>query len=578
MSQPNLEPTSSIQFEYQRWRERFLQTILYITAGIGLVVVLIYIVTSKSIIYNISIGILFVFYLLLTFIKLPYAVRAWIFLLLIYLAGLTALLDTALTGGSAALLLGWIALSAMILSPRAGWAATGITLGTYALVGWLFLSGQIAPWTRNSPIGGFDIWLQAVLYTFLLSIMIVRAMALIQKEFVQTQQQAGSALQELQQEQANLADRIKAATEELTRRAFELEAANQNNARRAAQFETIAQTISSVMSLRSLDQLLPYVTKVISEQFGFYHVGIFLNDAENKHTVLMAANSPGGQKMLARQHKLLIGGQGIVGYVTKTGFPRVALNVGEDAVFFNNPDLPETSSEIALPLVIGEQIIGALDVQSTEVNAFDQEDVRSLTILANQLSLAIENARLFEQTNRSLAEAETLYRQNLREGWGRLVEEQKLAGYRYTGLGVLPLSQQKSKQAKKGRDSQAILKIPLNLRGETIGTLIVRPAGKSKLSQDQIDIVNAVAERIALSAENARLFEETSQRAERERTVSQITTNIRSHTDPEAMIQTALDELKRVLGAKEITLRPYSPAKTSQEKHRTDKKPQKGAQ
>jgi GAF domain-containing protein len=408
--------------------------------------------------------------------------------------------------------------------------------------------------------------------------MIVRAIALIQKEFVLAQQQAGNALQELQQEQANLADRVKAATEELTQRASELEIANQNNARRAAQFEAIAQTISSILSLRTLEKLLPYVTKVIGEQFGFYHVGVFLNDAENKYAVLMAANSPGGQKMLARQHKLLIGEQGIVGYVAKTGSPRVALNVGEDVVFFNNPDLPETSSEMALPLAIGERIIGALDVQSVEVNAFDQEDVRSLTILANQLSLAIENARLFEQTNRSLAEAETLYRQYLREGWSRLVEEENMAGYRYTDFGVLPLSQQKLRQGKKEGISQDTLKIPLNLRGEMVGTLVVRPTGKSKLNQDQIDIVNAVAERIALSAENARLFEETSRRAERERTVSQITTNIRSITEPEAMIQAALDELKRVLGAEEITLRPYTPTNPSSRKPRTGKKPQEGAQ
>jgi GAF domain-containing protein len=577
MSQPNLEPLSSIQFEYKRWRERFLQTILYITAGIGLIVVVIYVLTSRNFIYNISAGILFGLYLLLTFIKLPYALRAWAFLLIIYLAGLTALLDTALTSGSAALLLGWIALAAMILSARAGWVATGITLGTYALVGWMFLNRQITPWTVTSPIGGFDSWLQTALYTFLLSIMIVRAIALIQKEFIQSQQQTSSALQELHQEQANLSERVKMATEELSQRAAQLETANLNNARRAAQFEAIAQTISSVLSLRTLDQLLPHITKVISQQFGFYHVGVFLNDAENKFAVLMAANSPGGQKMLERQHKLLIGEQGIVGYVTKTGFPRVALNVGEDAIFFNNPDLPETRSEMALPLMIGGRIIGAIDVQSVETNAFDQEDIRSLTILANQISLAIENARLFEQTNRSLAEAETLYRQYLREGWTRLVEEEKMAGYRYTDFGVLPLSQQKSRQGKKESASPAALKIPLNLRGETVGTLIVRPNGKEKLNQEQIDIVNAVAERIALSAENARLFEETSRRAERERTVSQITTNIRSTTDPEEMIQTALDELKRVLGAKEVVLRPYAPDKTPPAKSGTGKKSRKGA-
>ncbi len=110
--------------------------------------------------------------------------------------------------------------------------------------------------------------------------------------------------------------------------------------------------------------------------------------------------------MLERNHRLRVGEQGIVGNVTRSGIPRVAMDVGDDAVFFDNPDLPETHSEMALPLQISSQVIGALDVQSTETGAFTDEDIQMLSLLANQVSLAIENARLFEDTRRALAESE----------------------------------------------------------------------------------------------------------------------------------------------------------------------------
>src|SRR5690606_34214496 len=130
---------------------------------------------------------------------------------------------------------------------------------------------------------------------------------------------------------------------------------------------------------------------VISEKYGFYHVGVFLLDENRTYAILTAANSAGGQKMLARQHRLKVGEQGIVGSVTGSGEPRIALDVGADAVFFNNPDLPESHSEMALPLRSGGQVIGALDVQSTETGAFTHVDVQTLGLLAEQVSLAIEN-------------------------------------------------------------------------------------------------------------------------------------------------------------------------------------------
>ena len=179
--------------------------------------------------------------------------------------------------------------------------------------------------------------------------------------------------------------------ERVNQRTAELDAANRFNSQRARQFEAISQVVRAISSIQDLDALLPRITQVVSEQFNIYHTGIFLLDNERDFAILRASNSEGGKKMLARAHKLQVGQTGIVGFVTATGQPRIALDVGTDAIFFDNPDLPETRSEIALPLRYAGQIIGALDVQSTKSNAFGPDDVEALVTLADQISVAINN-------------------------------------------------------------------------------------------------------------------------------------------------------------------------------------------
>lgn len=358
--------------------------------------------------------------------------------------------------------------------------------------------------------------------------------------------------------------RVAQRTKEAEQRSRELETANAQIQRRAAQFEAMAQVAQSIASVRDLQELLPRVASVISEKYGFYHVGVFLLDENRQYAVLTAANSTGGQRMLARQHRLKVGEQGIVGSVTGSGEPRIALDVGADAVFFNNPDLPETHSEMALPLRSGGKVIGALDVQSTETGAFTSEDVQTLSLLAEQVSLAIENARLFESSNRTLSELQMVTRQTTREAWKRLPERQGILGFRYSATGASPLTEP-VKAAGTGRGGAKVkgaeaasFVVPIELRGEVIGSLVVQsPAGN--WNEDQKDLIRAVAERVALSAENARLFDETTQRAERERLVSEITGKIRSHNDPQTMIETAIHELRAALGASRVDIIPKAP-------------------
>jgi methyl-accepting chemotaxis protein len=177
--------------------------------------------------------------------------------------------------------------------------------------------------------------------------------------------------------------------------------------RRSVQLRAAAEVSRTAISVRDLDALLAQVTHLISQQFGFYHVGIFLLDETETYAVLQAANSEGGQRMLEKGHRLRVGEQGVVGYVTGTGEPRIVLDVGSDAVHFSNPLLPETRSEMTLPLKLGTQVIGALDAQSKQEGAFDEKDATVLQTMADQLATAIENARLLQETQQTVHELST---------------------------------------------------------------------------------------------------------------------------------------------------------------------------
>ncbi len=175
----------------------------------------------------------------------------------------------------------------------------------------------------------------------------------------------------------------------------------EQTARRAEQLQAVAKVGDSVSRMLDLGEILNSTVDLIRDRFHFYHVSIFLVDEAREWAVVHASTGEVGRIMVARPHRLQVGSNSIVGFVTAQGQPRIALDVGEDAVHFKNPLLPDTRSEMGLPLISRGAVIGALDVQSVEVNAFSDEDIETLQIMADQLATAIENARLFEQTQHS---------------------------------------------------------------------------------------------------------------------------------------------------------------------------------
>lgn len=352
--------------------------------------------------------------------------------------------------------------------------------------------------------------------------------------------------------------------ERVTQRTTELDTANRFNARRAHQFEAISQVVRAISSVQDLDALLPRVAQVVSEQFDTYHSGIFLLDNEREFAVLRASNSEGGKKMLARAHKLRIGQTGIVGFVTATGQPRIALDVGADAIFFDNPDLPETRSEIALPLRYSGQIIGALDVQSTESNAFGQGDIEALVTLADQIAVAINNTRILEEARTAFTESQNRFGEAALESWKVMRPKSLGSGFQLIGSTIQPLENPLTEEdiqevfaqdkplLSKADNGLSNLSIPIRLRGRIIGVMNLRSRNRHPLSQDDADIAEAVSERLSLALETATLLQTTQHRADIERVTTEISSKISSSTRFETILQTAAQELSRALGGSDV--------------------------
>ncbi|GEM_PF-6041842 len=180
-------------------------------------------------------------------------------------------------------------------------------------------------------------------------------------------------------------------------------------ARRTSHLETAALVSQEASALADLDQLLNHAVELIRRRFGFYHAQVFLLDEERKWAVLKASTGEAGRLLLARGHRLEVGSRSVIGKVTSEGTPVVARDTDKDPIHRKNELLPETRSELAVPMKLGGEIIGALDVQSTQPNAFDDDDIVALQILANQIAISIRNAELFKSLEETLYVTETLY-------------------------------------------------------------------------------------------------------------------------------------------------------------------------
>lgn len=329
---------------------------------------------------------------------------------------------------------------------------------------------------------------------------------------------------------------------------------------RTAQLRAVADIGRATTSLRDLGQLLSLALSLIRDRFGYYHASIFLLDEAGEFAVLRESTGEAGRQLKARRHQLAVGSRSLVGRATQTRQPVVVQDVTHDPTHFRNPLLPDTRAEAVIPLLSGNRLIGALDVQSTVPQAFTEGQVQILQTLADQLSVAIENAELFQRTQASLAEMSNLYQQVTGAGWRSIARGQKQETvYDLTGPGgTQPLA----------RDPVVI---PLEVRGQTVGMIELQGRTPASLTPEERAVLEAVRAQLTVALESAALLEETQRRSRREQLINEITYQMRASLDPATILQSGIRELGRALGATEVTVqlapaRPAAPPPTVESK------------
>lgn len=320
--------------------------------------------------------------------------------------------------------------------------------------------------------------------------------------------------------------------------------------RRTSYLEATAAVAQEAASVLQPQELLSRAVTLISQQLGFYHIGIFLVDPGGEWAVLEAASSEGGRHLQERGHRLQVGGESIVGYVSSQGRHRIASGVAGEAPSFDNPDLPDTLSEIALPLRARGGIIGVLDVHSLEPKAFSPEDVAVLQTLADQVALAISNARLFQQTQAALEAERRAYGEFTSQAWAETLHRRLSLGYYCDASGVKALAGDggAGPMADDGRDMPT-LSIPISARGQEIGTIRVRkPGGAGEWMEEEIALLETVVDQLGVALEGAQLYQETRQRAAREQIRREATDSIRRAVDMDGLMRSTLENMVAALG------------------------------
>ncbi len=329
-----------------------------------------------------------------------------------------------------------------------------------------------------------------------------------------------------------------------------------------------AEIARDAASARDLRELLTRATELIYRRFGFYHTGIFLLDNDREYAVLVASPTEAGRKMIENNHKLRVGEVGIVGRVAATGEARVTLNTGTDAAYFNNPLLPNTNSEMALPLKVENRVIGVLDVQSNQPEAFNEDDIAIMQVLADQLATAIERTRLLQEVEISLKELESAYGRFTSENWKRLSAGALTAnrGYRFDNVRVEPVTELteladaalktgtivNANGSTPGADQEHKVAVPIKLRGQTIGVITLKL--KEGYDSNTISLIESITDRLAAAMESARLYEEARLRADREQAISRVTSAISGSTEYEQILQTTVREIGNILSDTEVAI------------------------
>ena len=527
---PILDEANSTLFNYDQWRVRFLSVVLWVICGLGIFLILPNIPSAQA---NeiIAFVIVYLVVLIITITPLPYAVKAGTAIAAGYFASLYTLIRFGPWSDASLFFLVTILFAALLFEEKIDRWVFIINAISLIAVGFLDITGRFQATEPGLPASNPLLWLTYIADYLAVTVIIIWAISLLKSEFRSVAEQFRGALFFVNKDRTELEQRVKERTAGLVKK--------------TEQFRAASFIAKQTAEIQDLEAVLNIVVNLITSQFGFYHTGIFLMNDLGNEVVLQAASSEGGKRMVQNGHSFPVGAKSIVGITAAEKKPRIALDVGTDAVFFKNPDLPTTRSEMALPLILQNRILGIIDIQSEQPQAFSVDDIDVIQTLADQVAVAIENMRLLEETQTALMQVEMLTTVRTRDAWKQKIQEGSFA-YTYTPLGM--------HAGKSTEKSEHTINVPINLRGQKIGSITLARKDNAPWSSIDVDMVNEVAYQAGLAVDSVRLVDEATERARQEQTVGELATRFSQSVDIDSLLQIAARELGQVADVAEVSV------------------------
>ncbi len=448
-----------------------------------------------------------------------------------------------------------------ILMPGSWWIAGFIFEGLLISIFGLFIQYGVIQLSSFFVINNTILnWFITITITLFIAIVIVSPLVQYLKK-----------LHQLRLENAKKSEDLTSSNQSLMERVGLLE--TESDVQRSKQIAA-RRVIREITSQTNLQNMLDEVVELICTQFGFSFAGIYATDDRNEFAVLRSASGQVGKQLLEQGHKLRIRTEGIVGYVVARGDTRIALDVDADSVHSKNPLLPETRSEIGIPLKTTDKIIGALDIQSNKESAFSQDEVDLLQGIADQLAVMISKTMVINSLQYEVGELKFGLGESVKGVWRtHLQGSRKNLAFKYvddtlvTDNGLLALEASNDSITSStivNNGEQSLLTVPIRLRDQLLGVINLNYSGK-KIPPRLVNLVNTATDRLAVALENARLLETIQERANREHTVAEISSKVRSAQSVESILQTAVRELGKTLGVGEVSIQLKTATNTEQE-------------
>ncbi|MDR3577078.1 MAG: GAF domain-containing protein [Anaerolineaceae bacterium] len=529
-------PEMSGKSELNIFRERLLQSILLFIAGFGFIVyipILYTLITSHQWLNAIFLSIALAIIIATALIrKLPFELRTNILLTMAFGSGIWAFIQASLIGNGRVLFLAFVVLTTIFLGLRSGIIALVFSILTMLAFssGSVILPLQVPIISQESQ----SEWVNATLVFTLLGSMSTISLGVLLNSLDASLAKQTDLSNELAHERISLEQTVLKRTKDTENK--------------LVQIRTTAEISRAISSVLDPQTLLQQVVELVRERFNLYYAGVFLVDPSGAYAVLKAGTGEAGQKMLKSGHRLSIGGSSMIGWAVANHSSRIALDVGNEAVRFNNPYLPKTRSELALPILSRDKALGALTIQSMEPYAFDEDNVLILQGIADSLAIALENANLYQQSQQDLDEIRALNRTYLKKSWQDLMGYESNLEYTY-----------ESSNRSESQTPLTKMDIPITLRDQIIGKVELE-SELSELSADDIKLIDEIANQTALALENARLLEETQRRASQDEKINELSVNLSRAFTIEDILKTALKELSQLPAVTDVSVHLSPPA------------------